>query len=607
MLKIIPTPINTKELDGTLSLAGIVAFTLQKTDDRVKAALSRLILEIEKATGTPTPLSFSTPEGKALILACGEDGEGYRIDINENGIEIYGDGPAGAFWAVQSLRQLVRENGAVLPLCKINDTPDFSYRGFYHDITRGRVPTLEKLKEIVDTLAYFKINSLQLYVEDAFTFKELDGIVSADCALTPEEILELDAYCQERFIDLIPSMSTFGHLFTLLQSEKYNYISELPDHPLERNYWLERQWHHTVNVYHPDTEKVIFSMIEQYLPLFSSKYFNICCDETMDLCRGVNEGKDKADAYFYHVKKLCNLVKSYGKTVMLWGDECMAYPDRAREELTEDIIVLNWCYRHSVAEWIPKMFWERGFQQIACTGTSCWDNFMENVFISKGNIESFSAHAKKYGALGILNTNWGDFGHICPFSSNLYGLMLGAEKSWNADSVTDEEFERAATLLLYGITEFNMADTLRAMARAMRTCNWSEFVIWHSAVTLEGKTRPLGYGGMGIKKNMKRDAVKSLEICKEELSRLSALERNDSIVRDLMLSIEGIYLMNRVYLYMNKARGYTAQRALQNDINEWLSRYRAAWLCDNKPSGLSVLENFLKNITNVNIKSKGNG
>ena len=85
---------------------------------------------------------------------------------------------AGAFYAIQSLRQLVKENGALLPRFEIDDEPEFAYRGLYQDISRGRVPTLEKLKSIADVISYFKINSLQLYVEDAFAFREFDGIVT---------------------------------------------------------------------------------------------------------------------------------------------------------------------------------------------------------------------------------------------------------------------------------------------------------------------------------------------------------------------------------------------------------------------------------------------
>lgn len=584
MLKIIPTPVKIEERVGVFSLKGARIFA-ENADDRVIAALSEL------------NIPFGEPSEKIISVSHGEGGEGYRLNIDENGITIEGDGAAGAFYGVQSLRQLIVENGESIPCCLIDDAPELSYRGFYHDISRGRVPTLKKLKKIADTLSFYKINSLQLYVEDAFTFRELDGVVTADSALTPEEIKELDKYCSDRFIDLIPSMSSFGHLFTLLQSEKYNHICELKGHKLTRNYWLERQWHHTVDVYNPETIEVIGSMLRQFIPLFSSKYFNICCDETMDLCAGTNQGKDKGEAYFYHVEKLIDIVKSYGKTPMMWGDECMARPDMAKERLPEDIIVLNWCYRREVAEWIPKMFWEREFSQICCTGTSCWENFIENIHISVGNISSFAAHAKKYNAMGILNTNWGDFGHICPFNCNLYGLLFGAEKAWNTSSVTDAEFEAAASLLLYAVKDFNMAEVLRNLAKAASSCNWSEFVIWHSATHLEGKAVPLKFGGSHQGEYTADNVIEHIDICRMERARLEALGRNDAVICDLILSARAIELMNRLVLCINNVDGYTDRKALQTEFGLWLRDYSAAWLRDDKPSDLWRVREFVEKIT----------
>lgn len=585
MLRIIPTPKLIEERCGSLDISGL-SISAAGADERVLSALSDLFRE-----------AGIGDVGKAISVSHGEDGEGYALSVSEDGIVISADGAAGAFYAVQSLRQIVRENGKVIPCCLVEDSPDLSYRGFYLDVSRGRVPTLEKLKTVADTLAYFKSNSLQLYVEDAFTFRELEGIVSAECALTPEEIRHLDAYCTARFIDLVPSMSSFGHLYTLLQSERYNHICELKGHEPYRNYWLERQWHHTVDVYNPETIEVIGSMLGQFIPLFSSKYFNICCDETVDLCNGTNLGRDKGEAYFYHVEKLIDIVRSYGKTPMMWGDECMARPDMAKERLPEDIIVLNWCYRHTVAEWIPKMFWERGFRQIVCTGTSCWENFIENIHISTGNISSFAAHAKKYGVKGLLNTGWGDFGHVCPFNSSLYGLILGAEKSWNVESVLDEDYEKAASLLIYGVTEFNMADALRKLARASSTCNWSDFVVWHSATHLEEKDATLDFGFGPVGKNCAEDAIRHIEICKNEIARLEGLGRDDGIICDLILSARALVLMNRLYLSVNGIEGYEDKETLQTDFDAWLSDYSAAWLRDDKPSDLHRIQEFIKEIT----------
>ncbi len=597
MLKVIPTPKKITEKNGFFDLSGISVICEKSIDRRVVKAAVTLSSEIEEITGKKCPLYSGEPFKSCIYVSCKGEKDSYTLSVRENGIAINADGPSGAFYGIQSLRQLMKENGGLIPFCEIEDTPDFSYRGFYHDVTRGRVPTLENLKKTADILSYYKINKLQLYVEDAFMFKEFEGVITPEASLNAEEILEFDDYCHDRFIELIPSLSTFGHLFTLLQSEKYSCICELEGHEVKRNYWLEKQWHHTVDVYDPKTVEVIGSMIEQYLPLFRSEYFNICCDETMDLCSGKNLGKDKGEAYFYHLEKLINIIHSYGKRVMMWGDECMARPEMSKERLPSDTVILNWCYRKDVNEWIPKFFHELGFSQVCCTGTSIWENFIENTEISTGNISSFARHAKKYGTLGIMNTNWGDFGHICSFNCCLYGLLFGAEKSWNVDSVTDESFETAASLLLYGIKEFNVPKMLHSLSAALYTSDWSRFVIWHSAVTLENKSIPLDFGFDG--RLTAENAKNSIEICNEALSALRSLERENDIITDLSLAVRGVSLMNREYLYVNKEEGFCDGEALQKDFDKWLEEYRTAWLRDNKPSGLERLSDFIKKITRI--------
>ena len=53
---------------------------------------------------------------------------------------------------MQTLRQMIRQAGAVLPTVLISDKPAMENRGFYnYDATRGRVPTLSYLKQLADT------------------------------------------------------------------------------------------------------------------------------------------------------------------------------------------------------------------------------------------------------------------------------------------------------------------------------------------------------------------------------------------------------------------------------------------------------------------------
>lgn len=597
MINIIPTPRSIKENNGHFKAQELSVYVDSNADKRIIAAAQTLCRELEAYTHAYVPVTSSKQKSNAIVITHDNNGEDYILNVNENQISITAQGPAGAFYGIQTLRQLVKSSGLSIPCCRIDDAPDFPYRGFYHDISRGRVCRLETLKKIADMLSYFKINSLQLYVEDAFTFKELEGIVTNENALTPEEILELDEYCYNRFIDLVPSLATFGHLFTLLQSDRYCDISELGHHKMTRNYWLERQWHHTVDVYNPKTIQVIGRMLEQYIPLFRSKYFNICCDETLDLCNGKNQGKDKGDAYFYHLDKLIKIVKAHGKTPMMWGDECMARPETAKERIPQDTIILNWCYHKNVNEWIPKFYYDLGFQQIVCPGTSCWDNFVEDIDISTGNISAFAAHAKKYGALGILNTNWGDFGHICSFNCNLYGALFGAQKSWNIEAPVDTTFEKNATLFMYDIKDYNITNVLRKLSKASATCSWSNFVKWHSAHTLEGKIEKLG-----LHDNENYDpeeGINALKLCQQAIDEMIALKVKDKRINDLILAAKGVELMNREYLYVNNTEGFRDGSALQADFDAWFAEYSASWLASCKPSGLARLQDFIGNITKI--------
>ena len=145
-MNLIPMPKKTEEKQGFLNNTAVKP-VCAVCYDRVLKATKKL------------PISDS---GAELYISIGNDGsERYVIEISENKIILDAGSEKGAFYGIQTLRQIFRNNK--IPCCRIEDEPDFSYRGFYHDVTRGKVPKLETLKELVDMLAYLKINSLQLY------------------------------------------------------------------------------------------------------------------------------------------------------------------------------------------------------------------------------------------------------------------------------------------------------------------------------------------------------------------------------------------------------------------------------------------------------------
>ena len=136
--------------------------------------------------------------------------EAYQLEIRRGQVVITHSSPAGAFYARQTLQQIQRQCHGSIPAVRIEDYPDFPARGVMLDISRDKVPTMQTLYELVDLLAQWKINQLQLYTEHTFAYQNHREVWQEASPMTPEEIRQLDAYCRERFIELVPTQNSLG-------------------------------------------------------------------------------------------------------------------------------------------------------------------------------------------------------------------------------------------------------------------------------------------------------------------------------------------------------------------------------------------------------------
>ena len=587
-MKLIPQPKETNILKGKIELSSITEICLDENCDyRVVKLTNKLCDEIFEASGKKMRIVTSlSDKEKSLCITHGKNGEEYSLVVCDAGVEIKGKGPAGAFYGIQTLRQIIHQYKTYLPLCEIKDCPKFNMRGFYHDVTRGRVPTSENLHKIVDKMAYCKMNSLQLYIEDAFDFSEYEGIIAKDDKMYAHQMLELDQYCYDNFIELIPSLSTFGHLYNLLQSDKYKHLCELTDFVPTQHYWLEKMQHHTINPSDEESIKLIFSLIDQYLPLFRSKYFNICCDETFDLGTGKNKGKDVSKTYFDFVNKIAEHLISKGKTVMMWADIAIKHSDKI-SSLNKNIILLNWNYSGNPLEDNFAIVNNCKFNQVACPGTTSWNRFVENIIESEKNIKAIATYAKKYNALGILTTNWGDCGHICSFNNISYGMALGAQLSWDPDFDADKDFEIAVCSLFYD-TEINIIKIIRQLAECELSNSWHQLITWYSKTVMQNEVF-----SFDVKPD---DIILNLQKVYDAREKLKQFDINDERINDLILACRGIEILNRLQLCIEKEKGYCDVSKVQNLFYSWFEDYKEAWLRDNKTSELYRIKEFLEDV-----------
>ena len=285
--------------------------------------------------------TFTLPKQKPLAAikvvrthSAPDHPEGYALAISKTGIEISFRETGGLRAATATLRQLLRQYGRRLPCLHIRDWPDFPRRGVMLDISRGRVPKLETLLDLAEKLSDFKINELQLYTEHTFAYKKYKSVWQSWGALTGGEIRKLGARCRELGIDLVPNQNSFGHLRYFLEHPKLNKLAEVSkSYEYASGEFLRRP--STLAPNHSGTLPFLRKLYDELLPNFSSRLFNVDCDETWDLGRGQSKqlcGKrGKGRVYLDFLKQIHREVSVRGKRMMFWGDIILKYPKLIRE------------------------------------------------------------------------------------------------------------------------------------------------------------------------------------------------------------------------------------------------------------------------------------
>ncbi|MET8861958.1 beta-N-acetylhexosaminidase [Nonomuraea sp. NPDC004580] len=176
--------------------------------------------------------------------------EAYRLTVGSRGVEIVAGGPAGAFYAAQSLRQLLPpaayrfSSGASWPVrgVRIEDAPRFAWRGLHLDVARHFFPKREVLR-LIDLMAVHKLNRLHLHLVDdqgwrvesrAYPllhevsshrprtavnhYREPDAYdeVPHGGYYTLDDLAELGAYARSRHVTIVPEIDVPGHASAIL-------------------------------------------------------------------------------------------------------------------------------------------------------------------------------------------------------------------------------------------------------------------------------------------------------------------------------------------------------------------------------------------------------
>ena len=234
--------------------------------------------------------------------------EGYALTVSEQGVEIRASEPAGAFYAIQTLRQLlpadIYRRAPVrgdwkMPAVTIEDAPRYAWRGIMLDPCRNFFG-VESLKRQLDAMAAHKLNVLHWHLTDdqgwrieikkhprlaeiggarpstprPFNRLKQDGEPQPAQYYTQEQIREVVAYAAKLHITIVPEIEMPGHAVAALRA--YPALACAADPDLTPNWGVLKEIFCAGN---PETYALLEDVLDEVVALFPGPYVHIGGDE----------------------------------------------------------------------------------------------------------------------------------------------------------------------------------------------------------------------------------------------------------------------------------------------------------------------------------------
>jgi len=345
---IIPTPASYEETGGELTFGKQLRITsgqLSKNNlEFLKNQLSDLfsieLLEVKK-------------KGTLQFIQNPKRESGYAIEVDKT-IQIEYKTDADAFYAVTSLLQLIKSNADahIIDQCKIDDSPQFQWRGLHLDVARHFF-TVDEVKRYIDLMAFYKFNIFHWHLTDdqgwrieikkypkltevgAFRDSTIVGHYNANPRdyekkkyggfYTQEQIKEVVAYAATKYITVVPEIELPGHARAA--------IAAYPELSCNETFLpVPGLWGVFDDIFcsKPETVQFLKNVLDEVVELFPSEYIHIGGDEAPKTrwekcvnCRKVmakNHLENEHQLQSHFIQQIDDYLTSKGKKIIGWDE-----------------------------------------------------------------------------------------------------------------------------------------------------------------------------------------------------------------------------------------------------------------------------------------------
>ncbi len=402
--------------------------------------------------------------------------QAYSLQTSPTGVVLRANAPAGLFYAVQTLVQLLQwRNGSLwLPSGRITDWPDLNRRHIYWDDAH-HLERLSELKRAVRQAAFFKINGFALKLEGHFQFASAPAVVEP-YAMTPAEYQELTDYALRHEVQLIPFLDGPAHLAFLLKHPEYAAFRSFPDSNYE------------ICAVNPGAVKLLSGMFQDlinanrggryvYLSTDEPYYIGLAdslqCQEKTAAAKAGSVGKLLAD----FIGRVADPIHAQGRTVIFWGE----YPLKPEDIGSLPSHLVN---GEVYGPRYDPVFRQRGIRQMLYTSTQGEERLFPNYFtlpnarllhpapsqserVSEGFREISTQPARGQAqVIGSIVAGWADAG-LHPETFWL-GYAAISAAAWHPGTPAVQESMTAFYRSFYGDGARNMSRVYQLLSQQAR-------------------------------------------------------------------------------------------------------------------------------------------
>ncbi len=359
---IIPEPQKLIPTTGVYSFKSNSVITIIAKDNDISAVAKMLSEQLKASFDIALPVKAGPLKSTGIFFVQNDQlgDEAYQLNITTKNITIQSKNGKGAFYALQSLFQLmpaqvyaaVKSNViATVPACQVADAPRFSYRGLMLDAGR-HFYTVDFIKRYIDLMAVYKLNTFHWHLTEdqgwrieikkyplltSISSIRKESMVGAYKDMkfdktpyggfyTQEDIKEVVAYASKKFVTIIPEIEMPGHSQALLAA--YPQLGCNPD----KIYEVATKWGVSEDVLCPreETFTVMQDILTEVMALFPGQYIHIGGDECpkkqwkesrfcQDLIKKLKL-KDEHELQSYFIGRIDKFITSKGKKMLGWDE-----------------------------------------------------------------------------------------------------------------------------------------------------------------------------------------------------------------------------------------------------------------------------------------------